>query len=203
MRVSPGSPSQMIAALLRVRAVQMAVEAVVRDVGRAAAEPLRERRVPLEHALGRREPVQRARLLRPEALRVVDAAAVQRQIVFLRLDVRGRSERRRRREHAILLRHAFDRRLSHGHVLGEIGHTTARNPPQSPDAAAGRARRARSRSAIHDRVQVNDETVRALRDKYREIKRLRDEDAAGADRRSARRHGRARASLPRCIARAR
>jgi hypothetical protein len=30
------------------------------------------------------------------------------------------------------------------------------------------------------RVQVNAETVRALRDKYREIKRLRDADAAGS-----------------------
>ena len=69
MRLSPGSPSQMSAALLRRARADVAVEAVGADVELAADEPFRMRRVPLEHLRPRLDPLELARRSRPRTLR--------------------------------------------------------------------------------------------------------------------------------------
>ena len=78
-RRSPGSPSQMIAALLRSGPREVPVEAVGGDVELAAHEPLGVRRCPVEHPVPRSDPLQRAGLLRPEAFAVAGAGLVQRR----------------------------------------------------------------------------------------------------------------------------
>ena len=70
-RLSPGSPSQMMAALFLRGPVEVAIEAVVAGVDLAADEPLGVRLVPDEHLVPRLEPVQRLGLLGPEALGIV------------------------------------------------------------------------------------------------------------------------------------
>ena len=58
VRCSPGSPSQMMAALLRRHVGEMPVETVVGDVELAADEPLGVRRLPLQDRVPLPEPVQ-------------------------------------------------------------------------------------------------------------------------------------------------
>ena len=83
------------------------VDAVEADVQRAAEEPFRVRRLPLEHRLEVAEPRHAlARRLRPELL--------ERHVVDLRLRVRLRRERRVRRVAPVLLEQSLD--------AGRLGH---------------------------------------------------------------------------------
>src|SRR6266851_4070112 len=85
--------------------VHMAVEAVLRDVELAAAEPLGVRRLPLENLGKRLPPGESARLLRPEGLEVARRTLVDTGVP----DVRLRREPRRRREAAVLSREGLER----------------------------------------------------------------------------------------------
>ncbi len=67
--------------LVSPRRMRVAIDAVVRDVQFPAHKPLGPRRIPLQHALPRREPVQMLRLRSPEALRVLRRVIVNRGIV--------------------------------------------------------------------------------------------------------------------------
>ncbi len=97
--------------LAGVAVLEVALEAVVRDVELAVLEPLVERRVALvEHAGERLAPAERlAREVAPEALEVARGLRVHRVEIGLP-DVRLRGPRRRRLEHALFAHHGLDRR---------------------------------------------------------------------------------------------
>ena len=79
VRRSPGSPSKMSAALLRRGRADVPVDAVDRRVELAADEPLRVRRLPVEHALPGRDPLERRRLLGPVGFGIGGGAVVDAQ----------------------------------------------------------------------------------------------------------------------------
>src|SRR5439155_2271789 len=83
----------------------VAIQAVLRDVQLAADEPLRVRRLPLEHLRERLPPEQGLRLLRPETLEIALRALVDARVLHVRL----RRERGRRREAAVLLGEGLER----------------------------------------------------------------------------------------------
>jgi hypothetical protein len=87
---------------------EVPVEAVVGQVGGAAHEPLGVRRLPVQHLLVRREPVEGAGLLVPERVRLVHAARVERVIGLTRADTGAGGELGRRREDARLGGDALD-----------------------------------------------------------------------------------------------
>src|SRR5256885_10833011 len=68
---------------------EMAIEAVVRDIDLAAGEPLRMRRLPLQHFVPLPEPVELALSKpRPKAFRIVSTFCAQRFQLSHRSDVR-------------------------------------------------------------------------------------------------------------------
>src|SRR5207247_5041489 len=85
--------------------LDVAIQAVLRDVQLAADEPLRVRRLPLEHLRERLPPEQGLRLLRPETLEIALRALVDARVLHVRL----RRERGRRREAAVLLGEGLER----------------------------------------------------------------------------------------------
>ena len=88
--------------LLPPRPQRVPVHAVVAQVQLAANEPLRRAHLPFENLLPRRKPLQPARRLRPESLRLLHAVPVHRLILFQALDVRTSRKLRRRRKHPVL-----------------------------------------------------------------------------------------------------
>src|SRR5262249_30306057 len=94
--------------LVLARPVEVAIDAVVADVELAAVEPARVRLVPGEDPVPALEPVQRLRLLGPEALRVVPGALPEPLVLRQALDVGAGRELGRRRELAGLLEDAGD-----------------------------------------------------------------------------------------------
>ena len=80
MRVSPGSPSQMRAALLR-RRPHVPIETVDADVELAADEPLRVRWLPIEDLVPRLDPLELTRHARPKCLRVFFGFLVDRLVL--------------------------------------------------------------------------------------------------------------------------
>ena len=74
--------------LVAVRAGEMAVEAILRDVEFPADKPLRERRFPFEHLLPRRLPDQLSRFARPELLRRLDRLAMHPPVMLEAADAR-------------------------------------------------------------------------------------------------------------------
>ena len=66
--------------LVAARTVEMAIEAIVRGIDRAADEPLRMRKVPFERFAERLEPMQVARAFGPESFGVGVGAMVQRLV---------------------------------------------------------------------------------------------------------------------------
>ena len=88
--------------LLPPRAQRVPVHAVVAQVQLAANEPLRRAHLSLQDLLPRRKPLQPARRLRPESLRLLHAVPVHRLILFHALDVGASRKLRRRRKHPVL-----------------------------------------------------------------------------------------------------
>jgi hypothetical protein len=83
--------------------VEMTVETVVGDVDLAAAEPLRMRRIPLQHRVPLFEPVQLFRHARPERFRIRTGFGAKLLEFLHRLDVRVLGKRGRRREDPFFL----------------------------------------------------------------------------------------------------
>src|SRR5439155_20233480 len=94
--------------LVLARAGHVPVEAVLGESGRAVHEPFGEGRVPLEGPVLLARPLEGGRLLRPEALRVLDAAPVERAVLVEALGVGLLLELGRRREDACLLQYRVD-----------------------------------------------------------------------------------------------
>src|SRR3982751_5916163 len=90
--------------LVAPRGADVAVEAVDRRVDLATDEPLRVRRLPVEHALVRRHPFELGRLVGPVGLRVGGGALVDAGIVGLS----SGPERRWRLELPVLLQQGFE-----------------------------------------------------------------------------------------------
>ena len=122
--------------------LDVAVEAVVRDVERAADEPLGEREVPVEHGVEVVEPAdQFARLAGPEALPVTGRLLVEGVVGHQRVAM----EVLRRREGAVLQVVRLDRRFRHdnpsfagsaGAYPGTIHSRTLKAPRPSGSVSA-------------------------------------------------------------------
>src|SRR6478672_9496773 len=80
----------------------MSIEAVLGQIEFSADEPLRERRLPIDHALPALPPNQLARLARPEFFRAIDRFAVHPSILVEALDPRPLREILRRLEDPLL-----------------------------------------------------------------------------------------------------
>src|SRR5262249_40055429 len=126
--------------LVAARAAQMAIEAVVGHVQRAADEPLRERWLPVEYALPWSAPAQAACMLRPESLGIVERTTVQRVVRRTTAHAGRIRERARWVEDAVLAQHGFD-----GGVASRVGH----GAPQGSWRRPGRASKASARSRGH------------------------------------------------------
>src|SRR5262249_26207177 len=122
--------------LVAAWAAQMAIEAVVGHVQRAADEPLRERRLPVEHALPWSAPAQPVRMLRPESLGIVERTAVQRVVRRTTAHAGRIRESARWVEDAVLAQHRFD-----GGLASWVGHGAPqgswRRPGRASKASAG------------------------------------------------------------------
>ena len=138
--------------LVAARRADVAIQAVGRDVEAAAAEPLRVRRRPLEHARERRDPLELVGEAGPERLRIRGGAGVDAGIVGVR---RG-GERRGRRKGAVLGQERGDLgrgrigRLRHGNPSGAVTAVSAnraRGREAAPLRMAAPAERAASATA--------------------------------------------------------
>ena len=147
MRRSPGSPSQMIAALLRRAVAHVAVEAVDAGVELAADEPLRVRRLPVEHLrprlrstrARRRSAAQNASGSR--SARVVDAGVGDAAL-------RARQSVGRRKARAL---RAAERRSRDGRLSAMLALTRRRERGRRRLALGGGWRRRRRRRLPEDR----------------------------------------------------
>src|SRR5262249_19646399 len=121
--------------LVASRTLEVTIETVVGDVQRAADEPLRERRLPVEHALPARAPAQLSGHVGPESFWIVERAAVQRVVGCTARNARSGGERRRRSEHALLTQHRLD-----GGRPGGVAHRARRvvGDPWGAQATSGR-----------------------------------------------------------------
>jgi hypothetical protein len=104
--------------LLASTGLDVAVEAVGGDVEPAADEPAGERRLPLQHRLPRRRPVEALGLGSPEGLRVRRRPLVNGGVV----DDRVRGEVGRRREVAMLREQRLDGDLVGGRARLRVAH---------------------------------------------------------------------------------
>ena len=118
MRRSPGSPSQMMRRLVAPRAADVAIDAVDAGVQLSADEPLRVRRLPVEHLRARALPLELAGEAGPEGLRIALGLVVDRCVAH---DAR-RPERRRRIEVAVFAQQRVD--LGVMRDVGLIAHGT-------------------------------------------------------------------------------
>src|SRR5262249_36195452 len=107
--------------LVAPQTLEVPIETVVGDVQRAADEPLREGRLPLEHALPARVPAQLSGHVGPESFRIVERAAVERVVGRTARDVSGARECLRRSKHTLLTQHRLD-----GGLPGGVGHRARR-----------------------------------------------------------------------------
>src|SRR5207253_4207769 len=76
--------------LVAPRSVEVTVEAVVGDVELPAHEPLRERRLPVEHAVELLRPAEPGGHLAPEAVGILDRPLIERVVARTIRDVRVR-----------------------------------------------------------------------------------------------------------------
>ena len=104
VRRSPGSPFPDDRGLVAAPAADVPIQAVHARVEGAADEPLRVRRLPVEHLRPRRDPLELGGKPRPECLRVACGLVVNLRVAR----VSGGDKRRRRIEVAVLLEERVD-----------------------------------------------------------------------------------------------